>query len=440
MGAQHTFIESRNGKSQTGTNISQRGAEMKCKMAVAFLLILVMLVPLSSSCGGDEGGGKVTIHIGQLTDLTGPGAPALKQITYITEDMIRYYNDENIIPGVRLKLDAYDTQFNPARYSLGYDWCKQKGDDVVITIIGDAPLMLKPFAARDKVVLAAMGAVDELFTPPGWVFGFSDTVQQASKVLLHWIVENDWPNKGQGTPKIAIVGWNDTQSVNEADTIEAYVKSHPDEYEYVDRLITPVGTMTFTSEAKRLKDEGCDYVAIVAGNIFSPVLRDLRAAGSQATVLDCIASMGSFVRMHVQMVGWDLLDGQYSTSNSFAWSDPSDPIVQLATTLVHRYRSSEATELMVGNTYVGPAAMMVAILEILQQAVGNMGAENFNGQAYYDAAIDYKTMSSIWENYPEFSFSEMRRKLMDHSVISGFKGGDVKDYVTISGWLPDIVD
>jgi hypothetical protein len=198
--------------------------------------------------------------------------------------------------------------------------------------------------------------------------------------------------------------------------------------------------MTFTSEAKRLKDEGCDYIATVNGNIFSPVLRDLRAAGSQATLLDCIGSIGAFERMHVQMVGWDLLDGQYSTANSFAWSDTSDPIVQLATTLVHKYHSSEAQDLMVGNTYVGPAAMMVGILEVLQQAVKNVGAENFNGQAYYDAAINYKTTGSVWKNYPEFSFSQTKHKLMDQSLITEFKGGSVKDYVTVSGWLPDIVD
>jgi ABC-type branched-subunit amino acid transport system substrate-binding protein len=204
----------------------------KCKIAVAFLLVLVMLVPLSLSCGGGGGGGKVTIHIGQLTDFTGASSPALKQITFITEDMIRYYNDENVIPGVKLKLDAYDTQFDPARYSLGYDWCKEKGDKIIITIIADAPLMLKPFAARDNIVLAAMAGSPEMFTPPGWIFGFSSDNEDSAKILLHWIVGNDWPNKGQGTPKIGIMGWDDTQSVMVGDVVESYLKAHPDEYDY----------------------------------------------------------------------------------------------------------------------------------------------------------------------------------------------------------------
>jgi ABC-type branched-subunit amino acid transport system substrate-binding protein len=414
----------------------------KCKMAVAFLFVLVMLVPLAIfGCGGGEKG-VVTIRIGQLTDFTGAASPALKQITYITEDMIRYYNDNNIIPGVKLKLDAYDTQFDPSRYSLGYDWCKEKGDDVIITIIADAPLMLKPFAARDKIVLAAMAGSPEMFTPPGWVFGFSNTNEDSAKILLNWIVENDWPDKGQGIPKIGMLGWDDTQSTSVANAVDAYLKAHPDEYDYVDRITTPVGTMTFTSEAKKLKDEGVDYVALPSGNMLAAFLRDLRAAGSQATLLDCEGGMGSFQTMYAQQVGWDLLDGQYSTANSFYWTDTGSPIVDLATTLVHRYHSASEAQNIIsgGNAYVGPAFMLTGMLEVLQQAVKNVGAENFNGQAYYDAALNYKTTSSMWTGCPEFSFSETRRKLMDESLITEFKGGDVKDYVTVSGWLPEVVD
>ena len=410
----------------------------KCKIAVAFLLVLVMLVPLSLSCGGGGGGGgKVTIHIGQLTDFTGATSPALKYITYITQDMIRYYNDENLIPGVKLQLDAYDTKFDPARYSLGYDWCKQKGAEVVITIIADAPLMLKPFAARDKVVIAAMAGTPELFDPPGWVFGFSNANEDSGKILLHWIRQNDW--KGEGTPKIGIVGWDDTQSMTVGRVLGAYL-DETGEYDYVGRITTPVGTSTFTSEAKRLKDKGCDYVATVSGVMQAAILRDLRATGSQATCLDLTGSMGSFQRMYVQMVGWDLLDGWYSTSNSYSWRD-SSPIVQLATTLVHRYHSAgEAADLIAsGNPYVGPATMVLGMLEVLEQAIKNVGAENFNGQAYYDAAINYKTTSDMWEGCPEFSFSETRRKLIDHAMISGFEK-DVEDYVTLSDWLPGIVD
>jgi hypothetical protein len=316
----------------------------------------------------------------------------------------------------------------------------RRGDDIIITITADAPLMLKPFAARDKIILTAMSGSPGLFTPPGWVFGFGSANEDSAKILLHWIVGNDWPDKGQGTPKIGILAWNDTQSTDVTKAVEAYLKAHPDEYDYVDRITDPVGTMTFTSEAKKLKDEGCDYVALPSAAMFAPFLRDLRAAGSQATLLDCCGSMGSYQRMYVQMVGWDMLDGCYSTSDSYSWSD-SGPLIDLAKTLVHKYHSAgEAQDILSSQGYPEPIPMINGILEVLQQAVKNVGAENFNGQAYYDAAISYKTTSSLWEGYPEFSFNETRRKLMDHSLITEFKGGDVKDHVTVSDWLPDIVD
>jgi ABC-type branched-subunit amino acid transport system substrate-binding protein len=411
--------------------------KFKCKMAVAFLLILVMLVPLSLSCGGGGGGGKATIHIGFLTDLTGEASPALKTITFIVQDMIRHYNDDNVIPGVRLKLDTYDTQFDASRYPLGYEWCRQKGANMIITVIGDAALASEPFAARDKIPLATISGVDEDFTPPGWTFGFSDTNQAAAKILLHWVSENDWPNKGQGTPKIALIGWDDTVSTLDADGLDRYLHAHPNEYDYVDRITTPVGTMTFTSEALKLKNEGLDYVGVCSGTMWASFVRDLRAAGSQATVLDCLASIGAYTKLYSQQLGWDLLQGQYSTANNLQWNETSSPIVQLATTLVNRYHSGgEAQDIIAsGNSYVGVAFMVTGILEVLQQAIQNVGAKNFNGQAYYDAALNYKTTSSMWAGCPEFGFSETRRTLMDKSVITEYKG---ENYVRISDWLPNV--
>jgi hypothetical protein len=285
-----------------------------------------------------------------------------------------------------------------------------------------------------------MGGMQELFSPPGWVFGFSNTVTSSSITLLHWILENDW--EGDGIPKIGIINTDDAQPTESAKEIKAYLNKHPNEYEYVGGLTVPLGTMTVTSEAKSLKDKGCDYIVVTTPSIFGPLLRDLREFGSEAKLLDCSGGMSSFAKVLVQLVGWDMLDGCYSTAQSYTWSD-SAPIVDLARTLANRYHSEgEAQEILGvgGYAYVGPAHQLVPMLEVLQQAVKNVGAENLNGQAYYDAAIDYKTTSSMWSGCPEFSFSETRRKLIDYTLITGFKGGDVKDYVTISGWLPDIVD
>ena len=56
----------------------------------------------------------VLITIGDLTDITGPGANALSLITMVLEDMVTYYNQQNLIPGVQLEVISYDGQFDPA--------------------------------------------------------------------------------------------------------------------------------------------------------------------------------------------------------------------------------------------------------------------------------------------------------------------------------------
>ncbi|MBM4463754.1 MAG: ABC transporter substrate-binding protein [Chloroflexi bacterium] len=409
---------------------------MKCKyrMAVAFLLILALLVPLSSlGCGGGGGDERVTIVVGQMTDLTGIASPAFKQLTYVTQDMARYFNDEGLIPGAKIEVLPYDTKYDPSRYIPGYDWLKSKGAKAIITILADVAEVLKPFAERDKIPIVSFSVTENLYNPPGWAFGLSGSLNDGSKTLLKWVRENDW--KGEGIPKIGLTYWATAQAEDVGKTVEAYLRDRPDLYQWGGCYTAPPGTVNWRTQAQRLKD--CDYIATTSGTMLGYFLRDLESVGSNATVIDCLASMGSYRKFYADLVGWDVLDGCYSTSNSFYWTD-SDPIVDLAKTAVHRYRSSsEAAEIIAaGQGYVGVAAMLVTIFEILQQTVEKVGAENFSGQAYYDAAKKYKTTSPMWQNYPEFGFGETKRLLMDQCLITGFKGGAVKDYVTLSGWLP----
>ena len=81
--------------------------------------------------------------------------------------------------------------------------------------------------------------------------------------------------------------------------------------------------------------------------------------------------------------------------------------------------------------------MAIGIMEALRKAVEDVGAENFNGQAFYDSTENYSTaLSPIWEGYPEWSFSQTKHWLMDDTVIVEFQAS-VQDLVTISDWLPN---
>ncbi|MBM4462737.1 MAG: ABC transporter substrate-binding protein [Chloroflexi bacterium] len=413
--------------------IARRGkVNCKCKIGVAFLLILVILAPVSLSCGGG-GGGRVTITIGELTDFTGPAGPACKPIHYVIEDIPRYYNEENLIPGVKVKIAAYDTKTDPARELIGYEWCKGRGAKVVISYMPGAAEVLKPFAERDKVVIAALGALPSVFEPPGWVFGFSNTQFWAMKSLLQWVSDSLWDYDTQRIPKIGLAGWSDPSSHNLDKAIKEYVEKHPGKFDYMGGYFSAVGTTIFKGTTEKLKD--CDYITSGSGMAMPYILRELRAIDSKARLIDATGSVGSFKGFYVDLVGWEIIDGTLFTNQSIYWNE-STPIVDLAKTLLHQYRPSEAEEIIkAGVGYVGAAHQTTAILEVLQQAIQKVGTENFDGQAYFDAAIGYKTTSAMWEGYPEWGFSQTKRYLMDHNVIYEFSARE-QDLLRITDWLP----
>lgn len=142
------------------------------KASIALFMILTLVASAGLGCAGDEEE-KTTIIIGNLTDLTGVAAPALEPMTWALEDIVKDINEQEPIPGVKLKVVNYDTAFNPARFLTGYDYLKSKGAQVIISVFNDASETLKPYAADDKIAILGMATSVPMIDPPGWVFGFS---------------------------------------------------------------------------------------------------------------------------------------------------------------------------------------------------------------------------------------------------------------------------
>jgi ABC-type branched-subunit amino acid transport system substrate-binding protein len=409
---------------------------MKChfKMLMALLLVLALMVSLSLSCGGG-GGGKVTITIGELTDLTGPASPAVATIHYALEDMVRYYNDEGLIPGVKLNVATWDTQYDPSRDVPGYDWVREKGARLIVAVTPQDALILKPFAERDKVAVAALGTDPGLLEPPGWVFCMSNSQGMEAKTLLKWIADQVW-NYGQGAvPKVGLVAWNDATSKDLEEAIKGYCQAHSDKFQYAGGILAPMGTMMWGGQVDALK--GCDYI-FAFGQGGCSFIQEFRGRGYHATFIDAgtFSMMESYV---VNTLGWQGLDGIFSANSTPGWND-NTTIVNLAKELLSKYRPGQAKDIVdAGFAYVGGVHNLVATFQILQQAMEKVGAKNFNGQAYYDAAVKFETGGPLYEGYPQWGFSATKRYLVDDSVIFKFSAEE-KELVKITDWLPLVTD
>jgi hypothetical protein len=404
----------------------------KWKRVIPCFLVLGLLATLWLGCGKKEEG-KVVIRVGYITDYSGGAAPAFESINKCMDDLARYFNDEGLIPGVTLKIDSYDAMYNPARDIPAYEWLKEKGAEVIITPAPHTAEVLKSFAGQDKVPICTWMATPGMIDPPGWVFCAGMDTPPLAKALLKSISDH-WDYVAEGRkPKIATVGHTDPSQIFLNDALTEYCQAHPDEFELVGKYTQPFGTMTWTGVVEKVKD--CDYIGCQDAQASNAAfIKQLRDKGSKATLFG-LDAMPSIKSLFVQVCGWEGLDGTLSFFPWGFWGDAFET-TELAEELLDRYRSGEANDIIShGNGYLAVYCPYV-FFSILRQAVEEVGAEDFDGQAFYDTAIKF---NATYKGLPEREFTETRRDLSREAAVYEWKA-DVKDIVRISDWLPGLVE
>lgn len=64
--------------------------------------------------------------------------------------MAKYYNEERLIPSVRVEIATYNTYDDRARQLPGYDWVRERGADVIVTTLPTTGEVLKSFAVLTR--------------------------------------------------------------------------------------------------------------------------------------------------------------------------------------------------------------------------------------------------------------------------------------------------
>jgi len=406
---------------------------MKARLLITVLLAAALIATLAIGCGKDSADGRTTIVVGSVTDLTGPASHAVKYLRYALDDIVKYINEENPIPGVKLKVVMYDSQYNPARDIPGYDWCKDKGATVIHTPLPTTAEILKQVAQRDKVPVWTHAATTPMIEPPGWVFCAGSLRQADVTSLMNWLSANKWDYQSQGRkPRIGFLGYVESQGVASAKAMREYCEAHPDEFEFVAAVNAPLGQMTWSGEVERLKT--CDFIQLGGGFAgMAEFIKQFEAKGYSTTWLG-LDDVPSGRSLFVDMLGWGTLDGML-TFHPTRWWDDSASLVELAESLIDRYHSSEAEDIVwQGAGYIGGFQQIYPMFDILREAVKEVGAENFDGQAFYNAAIKFR---STYEGYPTLEFTETARYLGAYHTVYEWSA-EAQDLVRVTDWLPPV--
>ena len=370
----------------------------------------------------------VVITIGNISDMTGPGAALFETMNMVLDDMVEYYNEENFIPGVELKVISYDTGYDPAKGIPAYEWLMEKGADLIYVIATPAVAVLASRANDEKVVLFGPSVPDEYLTPPGYVFALGGSTQCDGYTLVKWIAEND-PDFPKDRPaKIGGASWADGLSEIYFDAWKDYAETHPDQYEWVGGHVVPLGTLSWAPEVEALKD--ADYV--YANPMPTTFAKEYRAAGYTAKFIGGVA--------HTAVIGmaddarlWDDIDGELILNITRWWTDEG-PLIELSKELLYKYHPSNAEDIIrMGSPYLG-IIMPYQVLEIIRQAVEDVGPENFDTEALYNAA---QSFSLTIDGIERFSYSETKRASVNYMVILEARGAE-EDLFRVSEWVPII--
>jgi len=401
------------------------------RTTLALLAVVLLVVTLCVGCGDGGEDTRTTIVIGHISDMTGPASPALVPINYALEDLAAYYNTENPVAGVEFKVVAYDSMYDPARILPGWEWVKERRAKVVVTAIPPAVDTLAIFAEREKTPVFSLTSS----TGP-WVFCGACQNYYEVKTILKWVAENDWDYQAEGRPpKVGFAGWQETYAIDCRDGIRDYCDGHPDQFEWGGGFLAPMGQATWSGEVQVLKS--CDYVMPPTTGIgMVTFMKEIRDSGCTAGFLGTDAH-AAYESLAVQWCGWDYLNGMLNVQLSRFWNEDY-PIVNLGKRLLQERHPGEYDEIVAaGVGYSGGFQELYAFYEIVANAIEEVGAESFDGQAFYNAAVRYQV---TWEGFQQWDYTETSRNLPNDVGLYEWSA-QAQDLVRkVPAWLPLVME
>jgi len=428
------------------------------KTTVVMLVVLLILLPVLVACDEDETAEPTVeptveptieptvdiptpeaakFKLGNISDITGPAAPALVVVDFALDDLIGHFNDNNLIPGLELTVETYDSQYDPGRSIPAYEWLLERGADVIVTGLPPVMATIHSRATGDEVALLSIVVESSALQLPTWNFAFSGVPRSYIYTLMNWIQENDPDFPSDRPAKIGGVGMIGPYAQELQDAGKAFADAHPNQWDWVNGYILNWETVTFGPEVESLLD--ADYIIPPSTGFYAgSFMNEYVNADGNAKFLGTDAH-NSYMGMIVETVGgWDAIDGMlFCVPNR--WYNEQSQITDLMNELLTtNHNASDAAQYKSsGSAYQGAFHQWWALIMLVQETAAQHGPDNVNSQTIYDTATSFSIEYEADGGGQRASFSEEKRAAWDFFGIYRASGAD-QDLMRIGAddWWP----
>ena len=220
--------------------------------------------------------------------------------------------------------------------------------------------------------------------------------------------------------------------------IKAYAEANPTQFAWVTGLLDPTFSWNWgTGYLEPLKD--CDYVFPPSTGVgMSSWMSAYRTAGYTGKFIGTDAHC-AYSGLAISAFGdsWAGVDGMLTTQPTRWWNETSD-VVDLAKRLLNENHAAEAASIeATGIGYIGAFHQVYAFYQVLQQAVEDVGAENFDGQAFHDSATGFST---TWDGYQEWGFTDTKRYTWNYTGIYEWSAQQADIVRKVPDWVALVLD
>lgn len=392
------------------------------------LSILLMALPMAAGCAGGapvvEESVLPEIRIGVMGGQTGPASAEVIALVEELEHIFKYMNEvEGGIDGVKLSWRIVDNKGTPEGAIIAYKQLRDGFDPLIYFSVEDYYLLgIKDEIEADEAVIFTASAIQpQAFIPAGRFFSLTIPIPDGFAGYVQWVLEN---HEGPGVPKIGVLYWGDVPTGAQWQMAQAWAMKQGVELEAVEYSIR---TLDLKPQLMRLRDADVDYIWMlgVAGNA-AVAVGDFLALGMADKVITFGFNEYVVADHLLEMVG-EAAEGFYVYRSSVPYSDGTEA-AELYTKI---WQWATNKDKWSDNRLL--ITLKAAITESVREAVADVGWENLNSAAIYDALTGL-TEIDTWGNYQGFGYGPDKRVGVFEIKIAQFtKDGtvSVSDAITL---------